>query len=307
MNAQSFFTELKRLATLFPKSDGLVKFSENVYYSNYIYDSKNLLYCYDTAGSQNGIYLFDSFMCVDCIDCDYTVEAENCYECRDAFKVYNCDHIEDCDSMRDSAYCFDCGNLENCFGCAYLSNKYFCIFNRQVTEAQYYELVKKYRALPSERIWALVEDVKKRFPKRPVISENSVNSPYGNYIHHSKNCYMCFDAAHDEDCAYLYDSFYNKFCFDMTYSSRYSEFTYQAIESARLNNCAYALECNTAQDSAYIINCNDVRNCFGCVGLRRKEYCILNRQFSQEEYERILPVMKKEVFNSGMGWGDLIY
>jgi hypothetical protein len=30
-------------------------------------------------------------------------------------------------------------------------------------------------------------------------------------------------------------------------------------------------------------------NCFGCISLRNKSYCILNKQYSKEEYEKLVP------------------
>jgi hypothetical protein len=30
-------------------------------------------------------------------------------------------------------------------------------------------------------------------------------------------------------------------------------------------------------------------NLFGCIGLRGKEYCILNKQYTKEEYEALVP------------------
>jgi hypothetical protein len=34
---------------------------------------------------------------------------------------------------------------------------------------------------------------------------------------------------------------------------------------------------------------NTCSHCFGCIGLKHQEYCILNKQYSKEEYEEILP------------------
>ena len=39
----------------------------------------------------------------------------------------------------------------------------------------------------------------------------------------------------------------------------------------------------------YIDNCYNSEHLFGCVGLRNKKYCILNKQYTQEEYEKIVP------------------
>ena len=35
--------------------------------------------------------------------------------------------------------------------------------------------------------------------------------------------------------------------------------------------------------------CYNSKNLFGCIGCRKKEYCILNRQYSKEEYEKLVP------------------
>jgi len=40
------------------------------------------------------------------------------------------------------------------------------------------------------------------------------------------------------------------------------------------------------------MNCHTSSNLFGCVGLRNKQYCILNKQYSKEEYEALVPKIK---------------
>ena len=36
-------------------------------------------------------------------------------------------------------------------------------------------------------------------------------------------------------------------------------------------------------------------NLFGCVGLRNKQYCVLNRQYTKEEYEKLMPKIIKHM------------
>ncbi len=31
------------------------------------------------------------------------------------------------------------------------------------------------------------------------------------------------------------------------------------------------------------------QNCFGCISLRNASYCILNKQYTKEEYEALVP------------------
>lgn len=46
--------------------------------------------------------------------------------------------------------------------------------------------------------------------------------------------------------------------------------------------------CRDSVDLFYCDNCHSCKNCFGCIGLRQKEYCILNKQYTKEQYEELL-------------------
>jgi hypothetical protein len=51
------------------------------------------------------------------------------------------------------------------------------------------------------------------------------------------------------------------------------------------------------RDVSYSIHINFSRNIFGCIGLKNKEFCIFNKQYSEEEYkilvEKIIEHMEK--------------
>lgn len=306
MTANGFFSELQRLILSKPKLPLVVINCDNCEFCNEVYSSKNLFYCFDTYETSDSFYLFDSFMCASCGDCDYAAESELCYECVDPYKAFNCDYIEYCDNIRDSSYCYNCTG-SNLFGCVNLDNKSFCIFNRQLTEAEYTEQVKKYKALPPEKILAMVGELKKRFPLTQTIGGNNENTTYGNYIHWDKNCYLCFDAAYDQDCGYLYDSFHCRNSYDLTYVAKESDLTYQGVDSTTLFNCNYMMHTDSCQDSSYLFNCFNVKNSLGCVGLKNQEYCILNRQLSKEEYEKISAQIMLELNKANLGWSNIQY
>jgi len=46
---------------------------------------------------------------------------------------------------------------------------------------------------------------------------------------------------------------------------------------------------NASENLEYCSQCCSSSNLFGCVGLRNKEYCILNKQYTKEEYEALVP------------------
>jgi hypothetical protein len=62
----------------------------------------------------------------------------------------------------------------------------------------------------------------------------------------------------------------------------------------------YLWYCN---DLFYSDSCNSSHDCFGCVGLHHKEYCILNKQYSKEEYEKTKAKIIDHMKKSGE-WGQ---
>ena len=49
------------------------------------------------------------------------------------------------------------------------------------------------------------------------------------------------------------------------------------------------------QDSRYNEECQNSQSIFGCEGLRKKSYCILNKQYTKEEYEALVPKIIKHM------------
>jgi hypothetical protein len=73
------------------------------------------------------------------------------------------------------------------------------------------------------------------------------------------------------------------------------ELDYEISDSSTLHNTAFAIECIVSLNSQYIINCRNVSDVFGCIALRNKKYCILNKQYTKEQYFELLPKIKKHM------------
>jgi hypothetical protein len=117
---------------------------------------------------------------------------------------------------------------------------------------------------------------------------------------------MCFDSTNLENCGYLFDSGDSKYSYDGVFSG-YLELAYESVDSERLFNCTYIVWSSNCQDSSYLVSCVDVKNSLGCVNLSHKEFCILNRQFSKEEYEKISSQIISELASKNTGWGGIVY
>ncbi len=71
-------------------------------------------------------------------------------------------------------------------------------------------------------------------------------------------------------------------------------------ESQTVGQNAYAIlfSCQTwgnVMDIAYSYYCQNSNNLFGCVDLRKSEYCILNKRYTKEEYEALVPKIKQHM------------
>ena len=55
----------------------------------------------------------------------------------------------------------------------------------------------------------------------------------------------------------------------------------------------------------YSISCKSCKNIFFCNGLLNKEYCILNKQYTKEEYEELVSQIIERMIQRGE-WGEFI-
>jgi hypothetical protein len=122
----------------------------------------------------------------------------------------------------------------------------------------------------------------------------------GDNVENSQNCYWCFDMAGDsQNVKYSNWSTYGlRDSYDTgPGTGGKSELTYEGVSIGVNNNrCTFGCiiwYCHDVFYSFWLQNCS---NCFGCVSLKNKQYCIFNKQYSKEEYfsqlEKIIKQMK---------------
>ena len=70
--------------------------------------------------------------------------------------------------------------------------------------------------------------------------------------------------------------------------------------------CGYMFDCDHMYWCDYMNNCQwcinawDSNHCFGCVYTKNKEYLILNKKVSPEEYEKTTKALNKELAKLGV-------
>lgn len=272
----------------------------NSEYSNYSAENKNCYLVVSTLQSEDCAYSARLFYSRDCLDCLDISNCERCYECIRVDKSSNSTHCGYSESLVNCHYCFDCRGLIDCFGCVGLRNKSHHWLNEAVSKEEYERRKALFRNNPSFRKDCMqkYEKLLKTIPRRYAYVLKSINC-VGDNITQSKNCRNCFFIKNAENAKYVFTGGTSKDFMDVSYDDD-SELDYEVMSGERDYRVIFATNCWYSRELTYSNFCTDSSNLFGCVGLRNKEYCILNRKYSKEEYENLVPKITQHM-------NDMVY
>ena len=192
----------------------------------------------------------------------------------------------------------------DCIGCVGLRHKNYFIFNEQKSKDEYRKFLEKYSLNDEASVLYILgkkEELRKKMPARSVFGSHNTNVS-GDHIYNANNIQNSFDIKGGENSRYAYTSEKTIETHDVSFSPSI-EYGYQCVTAIRSSNvfCTHL-----ATESSFIYYCDvcyNCKNCFGCVGLRNKEYCILNKQYTKEEYEKLVPKIIENMKASG-DWGN---
>jgi hypothetical protein len=297
----NFLEELEQLRYKTPRLYNINIGSENSDYCTHSDKNKNCYLLFAANFNEDCLYggiVLTSRDCTDCNNCEYS---ELCYECISIDHCYNCNFSQELKNSSDCFFCYDCIGCKNCFGSAGLRQKEFYFFNEQLNKEEYKKRIAEFMPLNKEntaRATAELEQIKLKIPYKAAHLTQSENCT-GEYVEKSKNCFSCFDAHESQDCCYLQDCWRTKDCVDMTFSDG-SEMCYDSF-SIGLNtyNCNFSDFIRTCSDCEYCELCFSCKHCFGCVGLQSKEFYILNKPYSRDEYFKKIEEIKTQMKTDG--------
>jgi len=295
----SFFSQLQNLWQEVPDIALLNINPVNSEYCSVTEGNKN---CYLVVGgdfNENTNYAAFIFNSKECCDCYWDTKCEWNYETVDCINCSKLLYSRYCEGSYSSAFLLNCKNCHDCFGCVNLSNKSYCIFNEQYSKEEYEKKIKEYNLGSRESIANLKKQFTahaQKYPKKFARVLRAVNS-IGDNLEETKNCSMVFDVfGGAEDCRYLWLAYSNvKDCFDCDHFGLKSELAHEISTIYPGNNSMFSRFLFNCHDVQYSYNCHNSSYLFGCVGLRNKQYCIFNKQYSKEEYEKLIPRIIKHM------------
>src|SRR3989338_7923745 len=283
--SKPFFEQLKELQEKIPHPHQVGKnntncdwcddiwFSRNCYLTRAAFKCENLSYGYRVIGSKDSFDLTLSFNLQNSYDC---------LECHDSFNLSFSENSRDC---IDSYFLYDCRNCQNCFMCWNLRNKRFCIENIQYSQKDYEEKLRSFKLGSHMSIQAFKKRFEELTQEETVHRQNFNFKTYnsaGDYLINTKDCHNCNTLSDSEDCYNCVRGLNEKSnidavgCWHSELMGNSSSCGYGYAEKY----CVWA----SSRYSEYLDLCVECEYCFGCVGLKKKKYCILNKQYTKDEY-----------------------
>ncbi len=272
--------------------------------SPYVFNVTAVKNCYllvNSNSSEDCMYGNAVDSCKDCVDNSHINQSERCYECFWLRHCYQCYFTIMCADSRNLWFCRDCLGCNDCFSCANLRKSSYCIFNKQYTKEEYEEKIKSFN-LNSQMGIVKAREQARNFWKTQITRHQqgvkNLNST-GSYVTDCKNVNDCFLIREGENmryCQYLQVPA-NKDNYDVTNWGEYIELCYEVIDCGDNSyNNKFSRNCWPAcRNVEYSMSLFSSSDCFGCVGLKKKQYCILNKQYTKEEYEKMVEKIKRHM------------
>ncbi len=298
--SNSFFSQFHDLIKQIPWPSRFIYNSVNCDYCNVVTDNKNCYLVFGGDFNEDCAYSIFNFYSRDCFDVYWLNKSELSYECMDGENNYKVTFSQYVRDSADSSFLYNCSNLQNCLGCVNLKNKSYCIFNEQYTKEEYEKKLADFNLRNYKNLVDFKErfqEFKLKFPHRYAEILRALNST-GHNLHDVKNCKNCFDIYENaEDCKNIFLGGWGlKDSRNSNHVGHKAELIYDSIGSfGNTNRALFSIFNSTSYEIMYSSNCRSSSNLFGCVGLKNKQYCILNKQYTKEEYEELVPKIIKHM------------
>lgn len=302
-----FFEQFSELLQKVPRLAIMNKQSENSEYCNYSFANKN---CYLTFGNhyeEDSVYGRYSTKNKNCMDYLWLYGSELCYECSFSKSCYECVYVHHSENSQNCFFSVELKDCKNCFFCSNLRHKEYCILNKQYSKEEYSLKLKEFnlnnfQGFAKARNF-FVTELRAQFPFRALYQVNTENST-GDNLENCKNVQNSFDCTNCEDVAYSQQ-------IDETYSSMdmtcmgydRGEVCYQTIGCTATSFSMSCDSCWQDHNLLYSNLCFSSNNLLGCISLNHKQYCILNTEYSKEEYSSLLDKIRHQM-EQEKSWGE---
>ena len=304
--SRNFFQQWEALLADVPKLQQSAYNNENCPFINRCSNSRNCHMCFNLDRGEDAYYCEVGYKLTTCVDCGFSKEMELCSDCMESFNCYRCTNLQLCSDLSESRYCFDCHGGSNLVLCWNLRNKEYHIGNVPYSKEEYRrklaELALHLHTNAQTHRQQLMQNVQQHAVHKYA---NFLHCEHctGDHIFQSKNCEACYDVLRGEDLKYVV-SVDNDAKDSMDCASIWdgAELNFESMSTSRFR-VLFSYNIWESSDVLYSELCKGCSNIFGCSGLHKEQYCILNKQYAKEEYEELVPKIIAHMQSTGE-WGE---
>lgn len=302
-----FSQQLKELYNVVPHIALYTTNAVNSEYTNYALNVKDSYLVFGASNDEKCLYGKFVLGSQDTVDTLSVFSCELCYEAVAAERCYDCKYVTNSKDCSSCMFIEECQGCTDCFMCFGLRNKQYYILNEYVGKERYEEFMKQYEYMSQADIVNFQEQFAElitNLPHRNAHIYSSENCS-GDLIINSVNCDTCFDIKESENCKFVSNTPHGKDSYDAIFTSpKGVELCYNVCSSLGRECMSVFLvwDCTNVE---YSLECHNSNDLFGCVGLRNKKYCILNKEYSKEEYFALREKIINHLKETGE-WGEYL-
>lgn len=302
--SRPFFSQFAELSKAVPHRGLITINNENSPYTTGTGYCKN---CYLINSSE---YCEDCYYgkllqnCKNSIDSDYLYDSELCYECFSCRNCYSCAHVSYSQNCSDCWFSENLIGCRNCFLCTNLNNKEYHFMNRPLSKAEYEKRIAEFRGSYRnfEKAKELLSDLRrKRIHLYSAITHSEDCT--GDFVQNSRHCFNAYDVNDSQDCRHVWVGVNIKDCYNVSNLYLKSELNYQVMGTLNVYHAAFVIYSFQSQNLLYSQQIYNSQDVFGCFGLKRKRYCVFNKQYTKEDYEKLVPRIIDHMKTTGE-WGQ---
>ncbi|MFA6190626.1 MAG: hypothetical protein WC711_03940 [Candidatus Staskawiczbacteria bacterium] len=302
--SRPFFEQFNSLLKDVPKKNTSIDASSgpniNSEYANYAGGMKDCYMVFNSIGEQM-MYCRGIRESKETVDSYFGEHLEKCYECVNVFKSSGLIFARNTYNSMDSAFVINCNGLNNCFGCVNLRNKSYHFMNELLSREEY---IKKIGEIMGS--YSKMEEFKEKFvkfaltfPRKENNNIKNVNSN-GDFLSECKDVDNSFEVIGAENSKNIFSSRAIHNADGSIGFGTKSELFFNCLGSGFSSNIICSCSVSSSHNILYsfgLINCHD---CMGCDSLKNSEYCILNKQYTKEEYEKLKENIVGELAKQGL-------
>ncbi|MCX6809234.1 MAG: hypothetical protein NTZ65_00540 [Candidatus Berkelbacteria bacterium] len=301
---KSFFGQYNQLLIKVPRVGLFNSQTEDSEYSNFAIGCKN---CYMSSviyyDSENTHYSYVAFTVRDSIDTSFCNNTDHSYACTTLNDCNRCFYSYRLTNCSDCWFSIDLIGCRDCLFCSNLRHKQFCIQNKQLTKEEFQAELKKYDFGSYKKVQEYINKFNDLRGNTFVKYANIIKSEdsTGDDLIECKNAKKFFNGTRIENCKYSFRGIDYKDSQDFMGGN--AERVYNSQNTGWGSDYLFCSNAHRSNNLIYCESCYDSHDLFGCVGLRKKEFCVFNKQYTREEYEKLVAKIIEHMQKTGE-WGE---